>query len=70
VEPRTLRRIGGAAIVFGSLGLAWTVVLVGLAATGAAGMPSAFTVAIVAVQSVLNVAVGWNLRRRATDPTH
>ena len=65
MERRTLRRVGAACIVFGAIGLVYTSLLVVSATTGASGLPSTLTVVFVAVQSILNVAVGWNLRGRA-----
>jgi len=65
VEPWTVRRVGATCIFFGVIGLVYASFLVVSAATGAAGLPSTLTVAIVAVQSVLNLVVGLNLRRRA-----
>ncbi len=65
MEPKTLRTIGNVAILVGIVGLALTVITVGLVVTGATEPPSTFMAVIIPIQSVVNVAVGWNLRRQA-----
>ncbi len=63
MEPRTLRRIGNICLVSGIAGLAFTVIFVGLVVTGITE-PTAVAV-LVTIQSAVNVAAGWNLRRQA-----
>jgi len=65
IEPQTLRKIGTASIVFGVVGLAFTLLLVGLVATGTTEPPSTFMAIWIPIQSTVNVASGWSLRRRA-----
>jgi hypothetical protein len=59
--------IGNVCLVFGMAGLAFTFILAGLVATGATEPPSPFTALGVPVQSVVNLAAGWNLRRQAAS---
>src|SRR6476619_4494852 len=60
VTPKTLRKIGTVCFVFGIAGLAYTLLLLMTGATISAG-----TVALIPIQSAVNVAAGWSLRRRA-----
>jgi len=67
VKPQTLRTIGLVCIVFGIGGLAYTLVLVALAASGTGEPPSTFTALWVPIQSIVNLLAGWNLRRQAGE---
>ena len=66
MEPSTLRRLGTLCIAVGILGLACTVLVAGLVATGTSGPLRTFMVFIVPIQSVVNVVVGMTLRRQGT----
>ena len=67
MEPRTLRTIGNVGIVVGIVGLALTIIIVGLVVTGATEPPSTFMAVVIPIQSVVNVVAGWNLRRQAAS---
>jgi hypothetical protein len=65
MEPKTLRTIGNFGVVVGIVGLALTVIVVGLVVTGATEPPETFMTVVIPIQSLVNVVVGWSLRRQA-----
>jgi hypothetical protein len=65
MQPRTLRTIGNVGIVAGIVGLALTVIVVGLVVTGATEPPATIMAVLIPIQSVVNVTVGSSLRRQA-----
>ena len=66
MEPRTLRTIGNVCLVSGVAGLAFMLIFVGLVVTGTTEPTS--VALLVTIQSAVNVAAGWNLRRQAASP--
>ena len=64
MEPRTVRTIGNACLGVGIIGLALSVVLAIVVASGAAQPPPTIAAALVLIQSTVDIAAGWNLRRR------
>lgn len=64
MEPSTLRRLGAVCIGVGLFGLACTLLIAGLVATGTSEPPQTFMVFVVPIQSLVNVVVGWNLRQQ------
>jgi hypothetical protein len=65
MEPKTLRTIGNFGVVVGIVGLALTVIVVGLVVTGATEPPETVMTVVIPIQSLVNVVVGWSLRRQA-----
>jgi hypothetical protein len=65
LEPQSLRRIGTVGIIIGLVGLAFSLVLALLVLTGASEPPQTIMAFWVPIQSIVNVAIGWNLRRQA-----
>jgi hypothetical protein len=66
MEPSTLRNLGAVCIAVGLLGLAFTLLIAGLVATGSTDPPQTYMVVVVPVQSIVNILVGWTLRRQGT----
>jgi hypothetical protein len=52
-------------MVVGVVGLGFTLLVVGLVATGTTEPPRTIMAVWVPIQSAVNVAAGWNLRRQA-----
>ena len=67
MDPRTLHRMGTISIIVGVTGLAIMVVLFALVAAGATESPQTIMAAWVPIQSVINIGLGWSLRRRAAE---
>jgi len=65
LKPQTLRTMGNVGIIFGVAGLAFTLVLAVLVATGASESPQTIMAVWVPIQSAINLGLGWSLRRRA-----
>jgi hypothetical protein len=60
--------VGTIGIVVGILGLAFTAVSIAVVASGSTEAPQTIMAIGVTIQSVVNVVVGWALRRRAAEP--
>lgn len=69
MEPHNVRMVGAVSILVGVAGLAFALLFVVLVATGATEAPTTLFGVIVPIQGVSNVAMGWNLRRRAEKLT-
>jgi hypothetical protein len=67
MKPNTLRNVGTFAIGSGVIGLLALVALVALAGPRPTEPPQSWMVVVVPVQSVVNIVIGWTLRRQAAQ---
>jgi hypothetical protein len=65
-DARALHRLATVCVAFGLAGLAFTLVALGIIATGSADLGSPLSFALTAGQSGMLVVAGWLLRRRAS----